>query len=121
MKCEVEIDVEIPDGYKIKRIGLPRMGEQYVNGAKACRVETATNDFQHVNCVIVEKDLKWRTASPQEVMEKLLLQKPHTIRARGKAVTTIYNMTLESVYITDEDGIGYGVGWDQVEILEEPS
>lgn len=120
MKTEVEIDVEIPDGYKIKRIGAPKKGELYIDDCVHKTVIKANTHLRYSTCVIVEKCPKWRLASPQEVLERLLGQKIHVMRARGKSIENIYNMTLQFVYVKDEDGLQQ-VGWDQVEILEEPS
>ncbi len=119
MKCEVEIDVEIPEGYRIKRIGLPRIGETFVETVSPVTLETASINFHTRICIIVEKVAKWRTASPQEILEKLLQPDAHVMRAVGKDIQKIYNITSNFVYIEDTGGFLHQLKHSVIEIRVE--
>ncbi len=54
MKCEVEINVEIPKGYKIKRIGLPREGERYIDPNAPFGIGRAPFDYGNLICIVIE-------------------------------------------------------------------
>jgi hypothetical protein len=129
MKCEVEIDFEIPDGYKIKRIGLPRTGETFVGTISPCRLENASVDFLSRICVIVEKVPYWRPANRTEVIQLLIDPNKHKIRLKSNPT-----LNIEIVSFDSKARCSVGVLWDApkqrgishyhtdaFEILEEPS
>jgi hypothetical protein len=79
MKCEVEIDVEIPEGYKIKRIGAAKKGELYIDIVAGGSITTAGTDHRYV-AIVVEKDLKWRRATPAELLDAMMHPMKHKLR-----------------------------------------
>ena len=80
MRCEVEVDFEIPRGYKVVRIGAPKKGELYIDNPKDPRVYESDTDLNYVVCIIVEKDLKWRRATPDELLAAMMQPSKHKLR-----------------------------------------
>jgi hypothetical protein len=129
MKCEVEIDVKIPDGYRVVRIGAPKKGELYIDNPKDPSVFEAEYDLQYVSCIIVEKCAKWRPAWRTEVIEMLINPNKHKIRLKSNPT-----LNIEIVSFDSKARCSVGVLWDapkqrgishyhtdEFEILEEPS
>jgi hypothetical protein len=104
MKCEVEIDVEIPDGYKIKRIGLPRMGETFVEAVSPVSLQTAAINFHARICVIVEKDLKWRRATKREVCDFMFDSTTSNLHKGVEPIRNIKTIDVESAFCVLFDG-----------------
>lgn len=126
MKTEVQIDVTIPKGYKIKRIGAPREGELYISEVNG-ELRTAATDYTP-RCwyfVIVEKVEYWREATPEEIVEKLIYPAMFNMGYENEVgdlrpIQSIESLTRQYVYVLDTTDYIQQVCWSDMRIREIP-